>query len=129
MDRSHVEDLERGRDAHARAAWAEAYDAFARAEALGPLSVDDLTRFADSAALVGRDDDLLRLLERMCQAHTDAGDRPRAARAAFWLGMRLFALGEPGRGAGWLARAGRILEEVSSECVEHGYLLLSAAQR
>jgi len=128
MDRSLSENLERGRNAHARAAWAEAYEAFAQAEALGALTVDDLQRFADSAGLVGRDDDLLRLLERMWQAHSDAGDCPRAARAAFWLGMRLFALGEPGRGAGWMARATRILED-SGECVEHGYLLLAAAQR
>jgi DNA-binding NarL/FixJ family response regulator len=123
-----AEHIERGRDAHARAAWAEAYESFSRAEALGPLQVDDLGRFADAAGLVGRDDDLLRLLERMWQAHVDAGDGPRAARAAFWLGMRLFALGEPGRGAGWIARAARILEE-SGECVEHGYLALSGALR
>ena len=122
------ENIERGRDAHARAAWAEAYDAFSRADALGPLPVDDLVRFADAAGLIGRDDDLLRLLERIWQAHVDAGDGPRAARAGFWLGMRLFALGEPGRGAGWIARAARILEG-SGECVEHGYLLLSAALR
>jgi DNA-binding NarL/FixJ family response regulator len=130
MDRSNATTghIERARAAHARAAWADAFEAFGLADAQSPLPVDDLYRYADAAGLVGRDDDLLRLLERLWHAHSDAGDRPRAARAAFWLGMRLFALGEPGRGAGWLARAGGMLEG-TQECVEHGYLMLPVAQR
>src|SRR5439155_5346070 len=58
-----------------------------------------------------------------------AGEPLRAARAAFWLGMRLTSLGEMGRATGWLTRAERLIEGEGRECVESGYLLLTTGQR
>ncbi len=82
-----------------------------------------------AAGLTGRDAEMLRLLERLHNHCVEAGDSRRAARAAFWLCMRLHGLGEAGQAGGWLARAQRILERVDEDCAEKGYLLLPAANR
>lgn len=108
--REHSADLERGREAYARRSWAQAFEAFSAAEAAGPLGVADLECQAWSAVLLGRDDAFLAILERLHDLCAEAGDASGAARAAFWHGMRLFALGEAGRASGWLARAERAIE-------------------
>jgi DNA-binding NarL/FixJ family response regulator len=115
-------ELERGRAAYAAKAWADAYAALSRADETAPLAADDLDRLAWSAGLTGNDDGYLRAMERVYQARLDAGDPLAAARAAFWLGLRLRLLGEAGRGNGWLSRAQRMVE--GKDCVEVGYLLL-----
>ena len=66
----------------------------------------------------------MRVLERACQGHADAGDSRRAARCAFWIGMQLALRGELGPAGGWLGRAHRLVDKEEGECVEHGYLLL-----
>lgn len=93
-------ELARGRAAYQRRAWAEAYDAFTRADSAGSLAADDLWRLAMTAHLVGRDDEFLQVLERAHQVHLGAGDAVQAARCAFWLGFRLATRGEMGRGTG-----------------------------
>lgn len=82
-----------------------------------------------SAYLIARDDDYLRVLSRAYQAHLDAGDSSRAARCAFWLGLRLLFRDETGRATGWFARARRLLECQEQPCVEDGYLLLPAVEQ
>lgn len=66
--------------------------------------------------------------ERLYHAHIEAGEDLAASRAAFWLGFRLLARGEPARASGWLNRAQRLAEQ-RGDCVELGYLLLPTAQR
>jgi ATP/maltotriose-dependent transcriptional regulator MalT len=119
-------ELERGREAYASQAWADAYEALTLADQASPLSADDLELLATSAYLIGRENDYLRTLERVHHAHLTAGNGPRAARYAFWLGMRLILRGETGAGTGWLSRAQRLLEREERDCVERGYLLLPA---
>ena len=82
-----------------------------------------------SAYLIGRDDDYLRALERAHQATWPPAERLRAARCAFWLGLRLLFRGETGRASGWLARAQRLLEREARECAERGYLLLPVVEQ
>lgn len=120
--------LERARTALARAAWSEAYQAFAAAEeaAEEPTS-DDLDGYAVAAGLAGPIEAQLRLLERAYEAHLASADEPAAARSAFWLGMRLFSAAEPARAGGWLARAQRLVE--GKDCVERGYVLLPSVRR
>jgi DNA-binding CsgD family transcriptional regulator len=117
-------EVERGRDAYTRRAWTEAYDALSAADEAEALACDDLERLAWSAALTGRDQDLLRLLERLHGIELEAGRRLRAARCAFWLSFRLYAMGERARASGWAARAQRLIEREGKDCVEQGYLLL-----
>jgi DNA-binding CsgD family transcriptional regulator len=124
---SDSDDVERGREAYRNRAWAEAHRRFSVADARAPLPASDLELFAWAAALMGRDEDFLRLMDRLYQEHLDRGEEVRAARCAFWVGLRLSILKEPGRAGGWLARAERLT--VNKDCVERGYLLLPVVRR
>ena len=114
-------DLERGRDAAARSAWAEAHAALSRAAHVEALGAGDLELLATVAAMLGRDDERVAWLERAYHAHTDP---PAAARCAFWLGLTLLLRGEPARAGGWFGRAQRLVTRHDRDCVERGYLLL-----
>lgn len=120
-------DLERGREAYAKRAWAAAYEALSRADRAAPLVVDDLELLATAASLVGRMDEHIALLERVHHAYLGAGDAPRAGRTAAWIGMNLATRGEIGPAGGWFGRAQRLIEREEGDCVERGYLLLPAA--
>lgn len=124
-----LDTLERGRESYGRRAWGDAYESLSLADRAAPLGAEDLELLAISAFLIGRDDDYLRALDRAHHAHLDAGEGVRAARSAFWLGLRLLLRGEMGRATGWLARAQRLLEREEHDCVERGYLLLPVAEQ
>ncbi|MEO8184545.1 MAG: response regulator transcription factor, partial [Deltaproteobacteria bacterium] len=81
-----------------------------------------------AAYFLGRDADYIALLQRAYHAHLAPGARTCAARAAFWLGLRLLFRGESGQGNGWLGRAQRLLDEEHGLRVEQGYLWLAATQ-
>ena len=118
--------LQEGREAYERSAWAQAYDALARADQQEPLAAEDLELLAISAFMLGREDEQLQILERASHGHSEAGERRRASRCAFWIGMQLALRGEMGPATGWLGRAQRVLEG-EGECAEQGYLLLPVA--
>src|SRR5437016_6513187 len=115
--------LERARDAFARQAWADADEYFAVADRAGALEAADLESFATASFMVGRLDDYVALLDRAYAAHLTAGERLRAVRCAFWIGVNLAQRGQLGAAGGWLARAQRLVEH-ESRCPEGGYLLL-----
>jgi len=121
--------VEEARRAYAMRAWSDAYERFALADQTAPLAIDDLELKAWSAILCGRDDDYLKAGERIYHAYLDIGHHTHAARWAFWLCFRLFALEEFGRATGWHARAERLIEPLGDDCVEAGYLLLPAVFR
>ena len=114
--------LERGRSAYREGAWQKAFDLLSAADREQALSADDLERLARAAYMLGRDDDYVASLERAIPSLVDAGDVPRAVRCAFWIGHSFLFRGEKTRGAGWFARAQRMLDGVAEDCVEHGYL-------
>ena len=122
-------ELERGREHYERRAWADAYRSLSLADQATRLEGEDLELLAIAAYLIGRDEDYLRALERAHHAHLDAGERLRAIRSAFWLGLRLFFRGETGPATGWIARAQRLLEHEEHECAERGYLLLPVVEQ
>jgi len=119
--------LDQAREHYAHKAWADAREGFLRADELEPLSRDDLWRLAWCAGLSGRESIQLATLERIYQAEcgSDTGDALQAARAAFWLGSRLGAMGEASQASGWQVRAERLVARVGHDCVEQGYLLLA----
>jgi DNA-binding CsgD family transcriptional regulator len=119
----------RARRAHEERAWQRAFDLFAAADAEYPLEVADVERFAECAALTGRDARFIELLERCYEAHLAAGSNLDAARAAFWAGFRSLGLGELGRGTAWLGRCQRLVEEAEQDHVLSGYLELPLAFR
>ena len=65
-------DLERGREAYARRAWREAYDALSAADRAAPLEPADLELLATSAFMLGRDHEYVDVMERAHQAYLDA---------------------------------------------------------
>jgi len=126
-ERSHL--LLRGRDCYARGDWNDAFAALTSADEQRPLNAEDLQRLAWSAGLTARDEEMLAATERTYHAWLEQGQDLAAARAAFWLGFRLMALGQSSTASGWLTRAQRLVELSAGDCVERGYLLLPAAQR
>jgi DNA-binding CsgD family transcriptional regulator len=121
--------LLRGRTCYDRRQWDDAYRALSLADQSTPLGVEDLHRLAWSAGLTARDEEMLATQERVYNARLEAGEKLPAARAAFWLGFRLLARGEPGRATGWLGRAQRLVDLQAQDCAEQGYLLLPQGQR
>ena len=122
-----LDDLKCGLDAFERRSWADAYTCFASADQTSALGADDLERFATCAYLTGRTLEFHKALERAHHAHLTSGERLRAARAAFWLGLTLLLDGATGPGNGWLSRAARLID--AEDCVERGYLLLPSAEQ
>lgn len=122
-------DVDRGRRAYDRRAWADAHRLLSLADRENALRAPDLERLATAAFLIGRGGEFERALERAHGAYRDAGDRPRAARCAFWIGFRLFLGGETGPATGWFARGRRLLDQEERETAEEGYLLLPVAER
>jgi ATP/maltotriose-dependent transcriptional regulator MalT len=121
--------LLRGRACYERREWNDAFEALSLADRSMALDVEDLHRLAWSAGLSAHDEAMMVAQERVYHARLTAGEQLLAARAAFWLGFRLLARGEPARASGWLSRAQRLVDQHAADCVERGYLLLPAAQR
>jgi DNA-binding CsgD family transcriptional regulator len=121
-----VDELERGREAYGARAWLDAYEALSRADAESPLEAADLDLLATSAALLGKRDVHLSLLERLHKLRLDAAETEPAAKAAVMLGMNLAIAGEVGPAMGWFGRAERLVEQADADSVVPGYLLLPA---
>src|SRR5690606_19928052 len=110
------DELGRARASYGRRAWAEAYQAFCRADRKGRLAAEDLERLAVVAFLTGRDDAYLTTLERAYDSYLAGGEHLRAVRCAFWLGFRLLMRGEMGRASGWFGRGERLLAQAAPDC-------------
>ncbi len=116
-----LEDLDRARETYERGDWGAAFD---RWSGLDPvtLSADDLIAMATTAELLDRRDDAADALQRAYRLHLDAGDTRAAARCACELAMLYSTSGEPAMGAGWAARAERLLDELGEDTAERGYV-------
>ncbi len=122
-----ADQLARGQKAYSRQAWGDAFAYLSAADRESPLDPEDLERLAFAAHLTGRYEDSADVGARAHNEYLRKGNVPRAARAAFWVGMGLMDRGEMARGGGWLARGRRLLEESQEDCVERGYMLVPAA--
>jgi DNA-binding NarL/FixJ family response regulator len=123
-----VDDLAAAREAYERKEWVAAYRALSDLDSVG-LRAEDFTALGTTAYLLGRRNDCVQALQRAFQANLDAGDDPAAARSACRLAVVLTLGGEPAVGGGWAARAARILDHVSGDIVEHGYVAVHEALR
>jgi DNA-binding NarL/FixJ family response regulator len=115
-----------GSESVERRAWTDVYEQLSADGRERPLEPHDLERLATAAWLIGKDDEAAAAWARAHQEFMTRGHPERAARSAFWLAFGLLHKGERARGAGWLARARRLLDESGLECAERGYLLLPA---
>ena len=107
--------------------WKDAHAQLSIADQESPLGPEDLELLAMAAYLVGRDVDSVDALTRAHHECLQLGDVARAARCAFWLAFGLLNRGEMAQAGGWLARAGRLLDDSPQDCVEQGYLLVPIA--
>jgi DNA-binding CsgD family transcriptional regulator len=119
--------VRRGREAYARREWVDAYEALAKADGDAPLDAEDLSRLAWAAAMLGRDRDMLVVLERLHARCLEDGDEAQAAHAAFWIGFRLQAMGESARAGGWFGRATRLKDPKDDALT--GWLLIPEVYR
>jgi DNA-binding NarL/FixJ family response regulator len=111
-----------GRDAFARGAWTEAYQAFA--DAPQDLEAADLERLAVAAYLIGKDDDSASAWEAAHRRHLAAQHPAEGARCSFWLSLCLLLQGQMAQAGGWLSRTEGIIETADLDCVATGYLLI-----
>jgi DNA-binding CsgD family transcriptional regulator len=95
--------------------WLAADARLAAADAAAPLPPGDLERWAVAAFLLGRDEQVIELLERAHLGYLAAGLRESAVRCAYWIGFHLQNRGEAARAAGWLAVLRRLLSEEDRE--------------
>jgi DNA-binding CsgD family transcriptional regulator len=123
-----VAGLELGRKAYRQQAWQRAYALLTEIDAIDPLAAADLEIAAESADMLGRGDDAVRLLRRAYQLHADAGAIGPAMRCGYWLCRALAWGGEFAQAGAWLAKARRLAES-DPTCPDCGYLLLLDAER
>jgi DNA-binding CsgD family transcriptional regulator len=121
--------LAAGRQAYERHAWGEAFERLSAADAAGDLALRDLERLGIAAWLTGRPEESVAIGAR---AHLEAvrdGEVELAISTAISLGMALMQRNEMAQAGGWLARAGRLIEETGYDGVERGRLLIPEALR
>ncbi|MDQ0863744.1 helix-turn-helix transcriptional regulator [Arthrobacter globiformis] len=114
--------LARGREAYAERRWPDAVGQYTAADQDAELPAADLEQLATSVILTGRGSEGVDILARAHLKYLADGDYAAAGRCAAWTGMNLMLLGEPARGAGWLARARRIVEDLTEPCPFEGLL-------
>jgi len=120
-----VDSLHAARQAAARHAWREAYDAYSNADRQD-LTPADLESFADAAWWTGRLDEAINLRERSYAAFAAGGEKLTAARIALTLSWDQSSRGAFSVSHGWFASAERLLEG-QPESAEHGLLALTRA--
>lgn len=91
------------------------------------LSVEDLDRLATAAYLTGRDETAFALWARGHQDCAERGEVELSARHGIRLAQTLGFKGDIARGAGWVERVRRMLDEGGVDCVERGHLAHATA--
>ena len=110
MTETGTRTLERGREAFERRSWGPAFDELCSSDAERPLAPEDLERLGEAARWSRHFNEMLDAFERAVAAYESAGDRRSAARVAVKLTLEHHARHRDALAAGWLARAGRLLE-------------------
>jgi DNA-binding CsgD family transcriptional regulator len=96
------------RAAHSRAEWAAAYQAYLRAEAIGPMTLDDLDAYATTAWRLGHSREAVRLAERV-YGQLVRRDPATAATKAVDIALEWLTRGDLNIAQGWMNRARRLL--------------------
>jgi class 3 adenylate cyclase len=113
-----------GRNAAARGAWREAYDALRTVE--DALGAEELEQLAEAAWWTGKLDEAIERRERAYAAWVEAGNNRRAALVALAVSQDYFTKAALGPSRGWFAKAERLLAD-EDESVEHGHLSAARA--
>jgi hypothetical protein len=119
--------LERGREAFERQSWGLAFDELCASDAERSLAPEDLERLGEAARWSRHFNEMLDAFERAVAAYERVGERRPAVRVAVKLTLEHHARQGDALAAGWLARAGRLLEGAPA-CRERGLVLMCVAQ-
>lgn len=106
-----------------RGDWVTAFEAWSSA-GTDVLSIDELDDFATAAALLGRHEETVTVLQQAfvrCEAEGDLG---RAVQCAFRLAMTTARHGEPALSAGWTSRAEGLVEQLDEDVAEVGWVAI-----
>ena len=117
-----VDDLNRAREAYERREWVAAYRTLSDLDE-SDFTAGDFEALAVTAYLLGQRNDCVQATQRAYKANADRGDVLAAVRCALGLATVLFEGGEGAIASGWVARAQRLLDEITGDPVERGYLL------
>lgn len=118
-----VKALHRAREAYERREWLTTYKALSDLDN-SALIATDFIALADAAELLGHTNDAVQALQRAHHSALEAAEPLIAARAALRLALVLVIREETAVAGGWLASAERLLDELGTDTVEHGYLLI-----
>jgi len=116
------DDRQAGREAYARQEWQAAREHLTRADP-ATLGADDLRALSTAAYLSGDREGAVRALQKAYSLTSAQGDRLAAAQDAHQLAMFYSTMGEPAVGAGWVARAERLVEDQPDDAAIRGHLL------
>jgi DNA-binding CsgD family transcriptional regulator/tetratricopeptide (TPR) repeat protein len=109
--------------------WKETYDRLRKLDDETPLEPARLIELAAAAYLVGLDSESRAVLVRAHHGFVQAHDLRRAGGIAAQLALIFMTRGDIAQASGWMARAGRLLDE-SDDCrAERGHLLVAAARQ
>jgi len=104
--------------------WARAHELYGRA---GELDATELDRYAVVCIMLGRLDEYFAIRERAYEQCLAGGDLLGAAEVALWVGCQRMVQGEVGPGSGWLARAGRLVEQDGTDSAAAAFLGVAQA--
>jgi DNA-binding CsgD family transcriptional regulator len=121
-------ELELGLQAFERRAWSDAYEHLRAADRSSALAPAHLERLATAAYLAGHGHESRETWARAHQAFVDVDDVLGAVRCAFWLTIDLTLDGEVAQASGWVARAGRLVEEEADPLARTLVVLLRAVR-
>jgi len=123
-----MQTLESGRDALARGAWVEAWETLNLVDRDQGLSPHDLEMLADAAWWSGRPDDSIDALERAYAGYIESGMVIAAANVAVLLSYFAVRRVAFSIGAGWRAKAARLLEGLPESSVHADVKMLDLAE-
>ena len=112
--------LAEARRAYARGDWSASHQALTHADAVGPMTLDDVDAFAVAAWRLGHAAEAARLAERVYDRLVRT-DPSAAAMKACDVALQWFTRGDGNIGRSWLDRARRLLAGAPTTST-HGYL-------
>lgn len=123
---SRADAIDRGRAAHERKSWRDAYGQLSAADFERPLGAPELELLAESTFLLGGVERSARTLARACASYAARGEFELAARCAVRI-ARVRLDDDDSLAEKWLGRARAFLDKCLS-CAGHGYVLLFDAE-
>src|SRR5688500_11891824 len=111
--------LDQGREFFRRQQWTDAHLQLSAADRDSRLVPQDPARLATAAYMTGDDDESAEVWARAHHEFMARGNPAAAARSALWLAFELLVRGDMAPARGWLARAGRVLNQ-AGDCAERG---------